>query len=104
MHKINKSISSPAYAIIFALISGLVVLIPIEQKAVALVPIISISPYKSGYAQGCPDGQNGNHSYLVASGGPSGHADMFMRGYNDGYSFCSNSGGGVGSESNQRTR
>jgi hypothetical protein len=102
----NKNVDFITSTIIFAIIFELVILIPIEQKAAAVVPITAISPYKSGYAQGCPDGQNGNHGYLDTSGGPSAHSNAFMRGYSDGYSFCSNSArdGDSGSSNSPRTR
>jgi hypothetical protein len=46
--------------------------------------------YESGYDHGCSDAKIGDHPYLDSSGGESSHTDIFMEGYNDGYTNCHN--------------
>jgi hypothetical protein len=53
----------------------------------------SKSPYDSGYDHGCDDAKisDPNDRYInQPEKGPSFHTNEFMKGYNDGYSVCSN--------------
>ena len=47
--------------------------------------VYAISPYDSGYNHGCSDARLGGHSYLNQN--PT-HTQVFMNGYNTGYSAC----------------
>jgi hypothetical protein len=81
---INKCIYSLVYVIFLTTLPLIAIIIPagLQQTAFA-------SPYSAGYDHGCDDAKKGGHPYLDEKGGAESHTNTFMRGYDAGYSDCS---------------
>jgi hypothetical protein len=77
------------YYTIIVLAFALVGLGLITNKAVAIQPILSVGPYKSGYAHGCSDATTGKHVLAKTAKGQNLKTLEFTRGYDDGYNVCS---------------